>query len=67
MDVIFAVFNGYLGNGSTCALVDARDDKDAFEQAVDAFASDDKRPEFSTPNGRWRAVIIDLPYVTELS
>lgn len=65
--MIFAVFNGYIGNGSTCALVDAKDEKGAFEQAIDAFAADDKRPEFSAPSGRWYAHIIDLPYVTELS
>jgi hypothetical protein len=65
--VIWAVYNGYLGEGAVCALVYADNEKSAFEQAVDAFADDDKRPAFSTPNPRWRAELIHLPYVCELS
>jgi len=65
--MIFAVNNGYQGNGDVCVLGEAEDEKSAFEQAVDAFAADDKRPEFSTPNARWSAEVIEFPYVCELS
>jgi hypothetical protein len=65
--VIWAVFNGYLGNGWACAIVEADGEQSAFEQAIDAFAADDKRPAYSTPNAGWHAEQITPPYVCELS
>jgi hypothetical protein len=65
--VIWAVYNSYLGNGAVCALVEAETEQHAFELAADAFAEDDKRPEFSAANPSWRAEKIQLPYVCELS
>jgi hypothetical protein len=65
--VIWAVYNGYFGNGACCVLVEAESEKSAFEQAVDAFAADDKRPDFWTPNPRWYSERIQFPYVCELS
>lgn len=64
--MIWAVYNGYQGNGFVCALVESDDERGAFEQAVDAFASDDKRPDFSQPNPRWHAEQISFPCVTEM-
>lgn len=65
--MIWAVYNGYQGNGAVCAIVDADTEKNAFEQAVDIFAADDKRPEFSTPSPRWHAERLQFPFVAELS
>lgn len=65
--MIWAVYNGYFGNGACCALVEAENEESAREQAVDVFYADDKRAGFSTPNPKWRVEQVVLPYVCELS
>jgi hypothetical protein len=65
--LIWAVENGYVGNGDVCALVEATDEKDAFIQAIEAFSTYDKRELFSAPNPSWKAYVMEFPYVCEMS
>jgi hypothetical protein len=40
--VIWAVYNGYTGNGECCVLVPGPTEREAWEQAADAFKADEE-------------------------
>lgn len=67
---VWVIYNGYLGNGEPCVILPeaaAGNEEQAIKLAVPIFAADDKRPEYSTPNERWRVERLPLPACVELS
>jgi len=70
---LYAVTNGWMGNGPCTALVYAANDESAKMSAAEAFKKErflfpagGKGREYWTPNERWEARVLDLPFVCEM-